>query len=409
MTSSQDPFNNTIPYLYDKPVIFSAMNRILLYRSIVNHLIFGICLTASELAGFLTGMAYGGESSAIFNVIDSESGLREQTEIDFNKNQWSSHQPKVKNSISVFEESLPFPETQEQTPVFTPLSQTEPSQPLPSQEFNLQERTVESNQRLTELDPELGSLRLRELEQPPPPSEASETIFYLLGRVGYFKSDNVFSLAVDPIDDDLIWTGLTFLATPSLGENTTLLAGVSGNIIRYGGDRTDFDYEQLRFNVSVRQQLTNEISGEVGWTKQQLFDAESGDRFLDENSVFVEFDREDQLTEVLVWDTFYQFRAAFANPNRRSQIINTVGTSLSYYPVNSLELALDYQFTYTDFTQQDRNDSYHQLVTRLSYAISDNSQAYLFGGRSFGNSSDSMVDFDGFIFGVGVNFVVPWK
>ena len=248
-------------------------------------------------------------------------------------------------------------------------------------------------------DPELGNLRLRELAAPPPPSQPS---VYLLGGVGYFRSNNIFS-GVDPVDDGLFRTGLTLLAVPALGPKTSLLASVGGNITRYS-ERSLYDYNELNFNLGIRQRLGSRAYGELGWNNRQLFSRDSGDRFLDDHSVYLELGRRDSLTNQLSLDTFYQARLSFANPSNRSQVINYLGASLNYAPSPSLEVALDYQFAIADFTKQDRLDLYHQLIARLSYTLSRNSRFYLFGGHSFGHSSDSSINFDGLVFGAGVDF-----
>ncbi len=248
-------------------------------------------------------------------------------------------------------------------------------------------------------DPELGNLRLRELAAPPPPSQPS---VYLLGGVGYFRSNNIF-LGSDPVDDGLFRTGLTLLAVPSLGPQTSLFASVGGNITRYS-EQSLYDYNELNFNLGIRQQLGSRTYGELGWNNRQLFSKDSGDRFLDDHSLYLQLGRRDFLTNRLSLDTFYQARLSFANPSDRSQVINYLGASLNYYPSRSLEVALGYQFALADFTQQDRLDQYHQLIARLSYTMSRNSRFYLFGGGSFGHSSDSYVDYDGLFFGAGVDF-----
>ncbi len=248
-------------------------------------------------------------------------------------------------------------------------------------------------------DPELGNLRLRELETPPAPSKPA---VYLLGGVSYLRSNNVFS-DIQPVDDGFVRGGLTLLANPSLGPQTSLFASVGGNLIRYSS-QSQFDYNELRLNLGIRQELSPRTYGEVGWINRQLFDQESGDRFLNDHSLYLELGRRDSLAKQLSLDTYYQFRFSFADPTNRSQVINSVGASLAYNLSASLQVALDYQFALADFTEQNRQDQYHQLIARLTYTISPNSRLYLFGGRSFGNSSDPTIDFNGFIFGAGVDF-----
>ncbi len=274
------------------------------------------------------------------------------------------------------------------------IGQGSPSEvlPLPS------ENPSELDQRLSE-DPELGILRLRELPAPPPPSQPA---VYLLGGAGYFRSNNIFS-GVDPVDDGLFRTGLTLLAVPSLGPQTSLFASVGGNIFRYN-DLSEYDYNELRFNAGIRQRIGNRSYGELGWNNRQLFSKDGGNRFLNDHSAYLELGRRDLLAERLTLDTYYQLRLSFANPRDRSQVINSVGASLSYNLSPSLLLALDYQFAFADFTQQEREDKYHQLLARMNYTLSPNSRLYLFGGKSFGSSSDSEIDFDGLVFGLGVDF-----
>ncbi len=271
--------------------------------------------------------------------------------------------------------------------------------PTPSGEPSQIGNGSDSEQPTTGEDPELGNLRLRDLERPPAVSTPSVS---LLGGVSYFRSNNIFS-DVKPVDDGLVRTGLTLLANPSLGPQTSLFASVGGNLIRYD-TQSQFDYNELRFNLGIRQELSSRAYGEVGWSNRQLFDKESGDRFLNDHSLYLELGRRDFLGEQLTLDTYYQFRLSFADPANRSQAINSVGATLAYNPSSSLQLALDYQFALANFTEQEQQDQYHQLIARLTYTLSPNSRLYLFGGHSFGNSSDPNIDFNGFIFGAGVDF-----
>ncbi|HAA33466.1 MAG TPA: hypothetical protein DCE56_44275 [Cyanobacteria bacterium UBA8553] len=271
--------------------------------------------------------------------------------------------------------------------------------PTPSDEPSQIGNRSESEQPGDREDPDLGNLRLRELERPPAVSKSS---VYLLGGVGYLRSNNVFA-DVNPVDDGLVRAGLTLLANPSLGPETSLFVSVGGNLIRYD-TQSQFDYNELRFNAGIRQELSPRAYGEVGWNNRQLFDKESGDRFLNDHSLYLELGRRDTLAKQLTLDTYYQFRLSLADPTNRSQAINSVGATLAYNPSSSLQLALDYQFALANFTEQERQDQYHQLIARLTYTLSSNSRLYLFGGHSFGNSSDPNIDFNGFIFGGGVDF-----
>ena len=265
-----------------------------------------------------------------------------------------------------------------------------------------------------ELDPELGLPRLQErlLEPRPLPSAARQPSVYLVGRVDYFRTTNVFS-GVDPISDGLIRSGLTLFYAPAIGRNTYLVTSIDGSLIRYG-NLGYLNYNELRFRAGVLQRLTPRTFGEIGWSNQQLFatkeglrDALHGDRFLNDHAIRFELSRQDALSAKLALNTFYQLRMSFADPNDRSRLINSFITSLSYSWSPNFQTALDYQVAWSHFTQQPRDDVYHQLVARLTYTITPQSQFNVFSGFSFGDSSDSRINFNGFILGVGIVLNLP--
>ncbi len=259
-----------------------------------------------------------------------------------------------------------------------------------------------------EFDPELGLPRLQErILEPRPSPAARQPSVYLIGRVDYFRTTNVFS-SVDPVKDGLIRSGLTLFYAPAIGRNTYLVTSVDGNLVRYG-NLGFLNYNELRLRAGVLQRLTPRTFGEIGWGNQQLFstreglrDALRGDRFLNDHAIRLELSRQDALSTKLALNTFYQFRASFANPNDRSRLINSFITSLSYSWSSNLQTALDYQVAWSHFTQQPRDEIYHQLVARLTYTITPQSQFNVFSGFSFGGSSDSRIDFNSFILGVGL-------
>ncbi|NJR49747.1 MAG: hypothetical protein HC780_09430 [Leptolyngbyaceae cyanobacterium CSU_1_3] len=277
------------------------------------------------------------------------------------------------------------------------------------------------------LDPELGNISpLQEIpiEKPPAPTVAKQPSVYLLARADYFKTSNVFS-GVDPVGDGLIRSGLTLFYAPAIGSRTYLITSIDANLIRYTslgstnnriGTATfgSLNYNELRFRAGIWQQFSPRMSGEIGWSNQQLFttreglkDALRGDRFLNDHSIRLELSRQDPLSSKLSLSTFYQFRASFADPRDRNRLINSLIASLSYTLSPSLQTALDYQVAWSHFTQQPRDDVYHQLVGRLTYTVTPQSQLNLFGGFSFGSSSDSSINFDGVIFGVGLVINAP--
>lgn len=259
-------------------------------------------------------------------------------------------------------------------------------------------------------DLELGTLRLRDLEMQPPNLGVQRPRFqptaHLLARVSYFQTNNMFS-GVDPVNGGLISSGLTLWAAPALGPKTNFVAVIDGNLIRYV-DQSEFNYNQLRFRAGIRQRLTPRMYGEISWNNQQLFRAGVGDacgsrcalRFLNEHSIRLALYRRDRLTNRLRLDSLYEFRLSDANPDSRSRMINSLSLSLSYYIQRNLQVGLDYQFGLSNFTQRQREDQYHRLLGHLTYAVSRDSQISVQSGLSLGSSSDPNIDFDNFFFSV---------
>lgn len=261
--------------------------------------------------------------------------------------------------------------------------------------------TPNSGEVETEGDPELGILRLEEIAKPAISTQPSA---YLLGWAGYLRSNNIFS-GVDPVDDGLFRAGLTFLSVREISSTTSVFGSLGGNLIRYQ-NQSQFDYNQLNFNAGLSQNLFDRTYAEVGWINQCLFAREGGDRFLNDHSLYLQLRRQDAIAERLTLDTSYLLRFSFADPEIRSQTLNAFSASFSYFPYTSLQLALDYQFVLANFSNIDRRDRYHQLLARLSYTLSPHSRLELFGGRSFGSSSDPNIDFDNWIFGIGLGFTL---
>jgi hypothetical protein len=281
-------------------------------------------------------------------------------------------------------------------------------------------------------DPELGTLRLQERTTPQPPialpARPRQPSAFLLARADYFKTSNVFS-DIDPVDDGLIRAGLTFFYAPPIAPKTFLITSIDANLIRYaelGRYRERFDngaftgrfrslnYDELRFRVGVFHRITPRLSGEIGWSNQKLFESREGlqqifggREFFGDNSVRLELSRQDQLSPRLSLNTFYQFRWSLANPDERSRILNSFIATLGYRLNPRLQTGIDYQFTWSHFTKQERDDLYHQLVARITYNLTPRTQLNAFSGFSFGNSTDSRIDFNSFIFGVGLVVNLP--
>ncbi|MEH2165404.1 MAG: hypothetical protein V7K41_01730 [Nostoc sp.] len=264
-------------------------------------------------------------------------------------------------------------------------------------------------------DRELGlRVRLRPLEQQlPPPTEQPvpkfKPIGYLQGRVGYFQTSNIFSSNYSPIEDGLIISGLTLASTYfPLGSKTFVNGSIDGNLIRYI-NQSEYHYNQVRLNLSIYHQLSQRMFGEISWSNQQLFYANSsdrfdsfkaGDRFLNENSLQLSLGRRDPLTSRLTLDSFYELSVNFADPQSRNRIINSFWVSLNYYLQKPLQVGIDYQMSLSDFTQRDREDEFYRLFGHLNYQISDTINMNVQGGVSLGSSTAENIDFDGWFFSI---------
>jgi hypothetical protein len=258
-------------------------------------------------------------------------------------------------------------------------------------------------------DPELGCI-LPGAQISTAPA-ARFPVMYLIPRLDFFSSSNILS-GVDPVRDGLIRPSLSVLLVPQLGPRTFFIGSVEGSLNRYL-ELSRFDYDELRFRAGISHQLSPNMTGEIGWSNQQLFIASSdiagfsrGKRFLNDQAARLEISRRDQLAKHLSLNSFYQLRVSFAKPEDRSRIINVIFLSLNYDPTTKLQLGLDYQFAAANFTQQARTDLYHQLLGRISYTAFRNTQLSVYGGFSSGTSTARGINFDGFL--LGVSFTVNW-
>ncbi len=267
-------------------------------------------------------------------------------------------------------------------------------------------------------DRELGlRLRPRPLEQlPPPRTEPPVTQFkpvgYFKARVGYFQTSNIFSSNDNPIEDGLIASGLTLASAYfPLGATTYLNGSIDGNLIRYI-DESKYNYNQVKFNLSIYQQISPQMYGEISWSNQQLFYAnnsdrfdnfKAGDHFLGENSLQLSLGRRDPLTPRLMLDSFYELSVNFADPQSRNRVINFFWLSLNYYLQKPLQVGLDYQFNFSDFTQREREDQFHRLFGHLNYRISDSMNMNIQAGVTLGSSTAQNIDFDGWFFSINYN------
>lgn len=232
----------------------------------------------------------------------------------------------------------------------------------------------------------------------------------LQARVGYFHTSNIFSSELFPREDGLMFYGLRLASAYfPLTSKTYINGSIDGNLIRYV-DQPSYNYNQVRFNISIYQQLSPRMYGELAWNNQKFFYANNsdrfaaGDRFLNENSLRLSLGRRDPLNSKLSLDSFYEFSANFSEPDYRSRIANSVWVSLNYSVQEPLQVGINYQLNLSDFTQRQRDDQYHRLFGHIIYRVSDSSSLNLQSGISFGDSTARNIDFDGWFLTVYYTF-----
>jgi hypothetical protein len=282
-------------------------------------------------------------------------------------------------------------------------------------------RQLEQNKKLADsnAEMELGSLvvKQRQLEQiPPPPTPLpmanSQPNGFLTAHFGFFHTTNIFSSVV-PKEDSLTFAGLTLASAPlPLNSKTFVSGSIDGNLLRYI-NQSQYNYSQIQFNFDIYRQLTPRMYGDFGWSNQQLFYARSGSfykagqRFLSENSLRLSLERQDPLASKLVLNSLYQFQLSFTDPpgglENRNRVINSLWLSLNYYLQKSLQIGADYQLSLSNFTEQARQDQYHQIFGHLTYEISTYSNVSLQGGRTLGDSTNRTINFNGWFFGLYYN------
>jgi len=249
-------------------------------------------------------------------------------------------------------------------------------------------------------DPELGRLRLQEeplnLDIEP---DSDEEVVFLISQLNAFKSDNILLDDFDPVDDQIYSGSLALFAAPSLGPRTYFFGSLEGNIALYD-DLSELNYSELELVAGIRQVLFPNTYADMSWTNQQFFSLDDGDRFLNDHSLRLVLSHRTSLTSQLFFSGYYQLRLSFTDPSDRQRIFNTLGVSLAYLLEPDLDVGLNYQFVMTDFTRQDRSDRYHEITAELNYAVSRNSTLSLFAGLSFGESTNSFIDFDSALLGL---------
>ncbi|MBF2036778.1 MAG: hypothetical protein IGR92_15215 [Leptolyngbyaceae cyanobacterium T60_A2020_046] len=255
-------------------------------------------------------------------------------------------------------------------------------------------------------DPELGSLRVRPvIPEPELPEPQPQPSVFLSTYVSALSSDNVF-LVEDPIlgrfSDNLVRPGLALIATPPIGPQTSVIAAVEVNFPRYL-DFSSASYDELRFQAGLRHRFSPRVYGQLGWSQQRLYRPGLSDRFFKRDGIELFLGRRDPLTRQLAINTYYQGQLFFAAPEEFSSTVQSLGTYLSYELGPQWNVGLGYQLSFVEFTEVSRSEFYQRAIAQLSYNITPNVRASLFGGVSFGNSSEPQITYDDTFFGISIN------
>lgn len=295
----------------------------------------------------------------------------------------------------------------------SPLTQESLSQDssLPSADPELGVIQVEEPRRDPELgvielrnslqDPELGILQLRQIS----PLPRRRPFVFLSTYVTASNSDNIFRIE-DPdqgrFGDSFLRPGIRLQAFPSIGPDTNLLASVETNFLRYQ-DQTNSNRNEIRFQAGIQQRFSDQISGQLSFSRLLRFDPGYQDRSFSSNQVSLVITHRDILTPQLTLSTSYIGQIFLSDPERFSNVGNTLVTSLRYRISPQWDTSISYQLTILDFTQQSRHDTSQEIRGQLRYALTPSTRISLFGGLRYGRSSEDDINFDNTFFGVRFN------
>ena len=268
-------------------------------------------------------------------------------------------------------------------------------------------------------DPELGILRIREQPVVPVTAQAPRTVGFFTARMSVASSDNIL-LAVNDVGgltgDEFVRPGISLAFYPQIGPQTFLIGNIDVGLQRYT-TRSDINYDDLRFRLGVRQGLFPRTYGQLMFTYQQLFRPGTNRYRFFENAAFsFTLGRRDPLTDQLTLNSYYQVqlndaesRSSPDSPTNFTdfdRVSQALGASLNYNISPQWLTGVSYQLTLADYTQQPRYDAYHQLLGQLVYRITPDVRMSVYGGWSFGRSSEPRIRFDDTLFGVTIDATV---
>lgn len=257
------------------------------------------------------------------------------------------------------------------------------------------------------IDPELGILRLQEGETNLRPATALPSeeqyprfSYGLQGQVGLVYSSNILG-GQPSFDDYITQEGLSFTVVPQISRRTAVIAQLGGSWSQYG-EFYGLDYRQFYSQVRVRHSLSERVYGEVGWQHQEYFEADGGDRFLKTNTFQASLVHQKPLSPRLDLNNFYQTQWSLSDPSSRNQVVQRLGSGLTYGLRPDLDVGASYNLEVSAFTERDRLDFYNQALAHLTWEFAPRQRLRMFTGFAFGESSVETIQFDGFLFGVSL-------
>ena len=221
---------------------------------------------------------------------------------------------------------------------------------------------------------------------------------------------NSYAGATLPNEDTIFLNTAAVRASPELGVNTRLAAGVQGGFARFAsGD----GYNSLVTDLGVIQELGDNMSLGLGWGYRQIYGINNTED-LTEHSVRLNWSRLDQLDRKLFLKSDYELRANFAIGSDVDRVTNSIGIGLNYSFTPELQGLVGYRLIYNDFTRDDLLTTAHQLGAQLSYHFDRNifigsSISYLFGETAnlLDNNNPQERDLNNLSLGFHVGFNVP--
>ncbi|MBD2109961.1 hypothetical protein [Nodosilinea sp. FACHB-13] len=265
-------------------------------------------------------------------------------------------------------------------------------------------------------DNDLGILRIRDQPQIPVAPRPPAKIGFFSARLAIASSDNIL-LAVNDVGgltgDTFLRPSIGFGVYPALGPQTALIATADYGLQRYSA-QSALNYDDLRLRVGVRQGLTPRSYGQLVFTYQELYrPGGNRGRFFKNTALGLTLGRRDPITPKLALDTYYlvQFNGAQSTSGGTatdfSRFFQSAGGYLGYDITPRLQAGLSYQLNLIDYTAQDRYDTFQQVLGQVVYRITPGLRFNVYGGVSFGRSSEPRVRFNDTFFGAAIDATIP--